>query len=67
MMLGMAGTVLVDCAGDEEQAERKKVKSEMRKILRIEGSLLDGLLKLLEGCHPGNGVDEICQGGTLGT
>jgi len=26
IMLGMAGAVLVDDAGDEEQAERKKVK-----------------------------------------
>jgi len=74
MMLGMARAVLVDCAGDEEQAERKKVKRlalntvevKKEKNLRIEAGLLNGLLELLEGCHPGNRVDEICQGGALG-
>ena len=69
--LGIAGEVLT---GDElgvEQAvrsgknKRKKVIS--FRIWRVDRSnnfadidcLLDGLLELLEGCHPGNGIDKI--------
>jgi hypothetical protein len=74
MMLGMTGAIFVDCAADEEQAARKKAKRlalntvevKKEKDLHIEAGLLNGFLELLEGCHPGNGVDEICQGGALG-
>jgi hypothetical protein len=62
IILGMADEVLTAGTGDGEQAVRKD-RSRKRKSLRIwnfaiDGHLaatdflLNGLLELLEGCHP---------------
>ena len=71
--LGMAGEVLTGAGLGVEQAVRR-VKSKRKKEERlciwnfendrhdaVTESLLNRLLELLEGGHPGNRVDEISQ------
>jgi hypothetical protein len=75
IMSGVVEEVVRGDAGVGEQAAReiRSIKKEERSLrMSMQGrdthllnELLDGLLKLLERCHPGNLVDEVGEGVAL--
>lgn len=66
--VGLPSGAPTDRVGDgvQEENERRKTKDAMRYFLNGRmGLLIDLRKQLIEGCHPRDGVDEVCQRGAF--